>query len=86
MPTPLLGLATLIVLYIFCLALSFLVSLVYSKRLHDDDNEPEIAASKPPDDKVFYFERVTRRRRRKKNNETIAIRGKIIDENDKTSS
>lgn len=84
MPSPLLGLTALIVLYVFCLAVSFLVSLIYFKRPNNCDDGKEIGAPQSQDN-VFYFERV-RRRRRKNHKDIIAIQGKIIDENEKTPS
>ena len=81
MPNPFIGLAALAVLYIFCLIVSFLVSLIYSERGKGEQVEQptEQPEKQPPEEKVFYFERVSRRRR-KKHNKTIAIRGKLIDD------
>ncbi len=80
MPNPFLGLAALAVLYIFCLFISFLVSLVYSKRGNaEPEDEPAEQTDKQPEEKIYYFERV-RSRRRKKPSKTIAIRGKLLDD------
>lgn len=82
MPNPLAGLAALAVMYAFCLAVSFLVSFVYSARGKTDQAEqqpPEQPEKQQPEENVYYFERV-RRRRRKKPNKRIAIRGKLLDD------
>lgn len=86
MPSPFLGLAALAVLYIFCLIISFLVSLVYSKRGNTEpEDEPAEQPDRQPEEKVYYFERV-RSRRRKKPNKTIAIRGKLLDDEKTTTA
>lgn len=75
MPHPVSAIIVLALMYLFCLFISFLLSIIYGKH-----------KSAPPtdDDCVFYVEKTPSRRRRKRTPKTIAIKGKLIS-GDKTA-
>ena len=68
MPHPVSAIIVLALMYLFCLFISCLLSIIYGKH------------KSPPtdDDCVFYVEKMPSRRRRKRTPKTIAIKGKLI--------